>query len=330
VLPAVVACGGPDKPAQSGANAADTEATVSKGAGDVPTSNSPEVAKGIEAFDKGDLTTAQSSFEGALQKDPKDVVALYNLGKTHEKAGHKVQAEESYRSALKMRPDFADAAVSLSALYVDQNNFDEASAICRDALKKHPENGGLHMNLGLALAAKNDADNAGKEFEEALKHSPEDVNFHYTYGHWLGVWSIRDPMLKERALEHLRFAMRSEDVGILAGVGHEMRLLREVNGCIQALDRAIGQKDAAELRFERGLCKLGQKDNAGAITDFQAAVASDSKAPLPHYWLGFAFANADKSKDAVGEFKTYLKLDPTGPQAKAAEEKIKILEKKKK
>jgi len=64
---------------------------------------------------------------------------------------------------------------------------------------------------------------------------------------------------------------RQHDVGVLAAVGHEALLLRAVGLCVAAFDKAIAGKDLAELRTERGLCKLGSKDPDGAMADFAAA-----------------------------------------------------------
>lgn len=326
------ACG-PDKPAQSGFDPPLPTGPAyvppggpggPGGAKSAPTSDSPDVARGVGAFEKGDYAGAQAAFEAALKTNPNDAVAHFNLGLTLEHANKLADAEKSYKEALRIRPDFADVAVALSSLYLSAEppRADEAASVARAALEKHPENGSLHFNLGVALAPKDQA-GATKEFEDALAKTPNDANAHFTYGHWLGVWGQKD-----KAVEQLKLATKTSDVGILAAVGHELLLLRDAAGCIAAYDKAIAGKDAAELRTERALCKLASKDEDGALADLKAAVAAEPKYPLAHYWLAMRLAAAGKLVDAIGEFDTYLKLAPDGAKAKDAAAHKKELEAK--
>jgi Tfp pilus assembly protein PilF len=335
---ATAACGGPDKPTQAGGvdpplptGPSTSGVGVPPGPGSMPgaqsapTSDSPDVARGVAAFDKGDFAGAQAAFEAAIKANAKDSVAHFNLGLTLERANKAADAEKEYLAALQLRPDFADVSVTLSSLYLNAEppRADDAVSVAKAGLDKHPENGALHFNLAVALAAKSDQAGATKEFEEALKRTPADANARFTYGHWLGAWGQKD-----KALEQLKLALKTSDVGILAAVGHEMLLLREPAGCIAAYDKAIAAKDAAELRTERALCKLASKDEDGALADFKAAVAADPKYPLAHYWLGMRLAAGGKLVDAIAEFDTYLKLAPDGAKAKDAAAHKKDLEAK--
>ena len=119
------------------------------------------------------------------------------------------------------------------------------------------------------------------------------------------------------------------DVAMLATIGHELLVLRAVVECVATFDKAVLLKDAAELRTERGLCKLGAKDKAAALADFQAAVSKEPGYALSHYWLGALQLQASKPKEAQAELETYLKLAPTGPKAAAAKDLLSKIAKKK-
>jgi tetratricopeptide (TPR) repeat protein len=312
------ACG-PAKPAQSGDptlsdGPAGPAGTPASGAAP-PASNSPDVVRGVRASEAGDWATAQSAFEAAVKANPNDAVAQYNLGLAYEHAKRPADAETAYKAALAARADFADAAVALSSLLLtgDPPRLDAAATVVQAALAKHPENGGLQFNLGVILATKGDQPGATKAFDAAVKSSPDDANAHFTYGHWLGVWGNT-----AGAEAQLGAALGSTDVGVLAAVGHEALLLRAVGLCVAAFDKAIAGKDLAELRTERGLCKLGSKDPDGAMADFAAAVKDDANYPLGHYWLGVALASHGKLKEAIAELDAYLKLAPDGAKAKDA------------
>ncbi len=333
---ALAACGGPDKPTQSGGvdPPLPTGPSTSTGRGPTgpgvgkqapPASDSPDVVRGVSLFEKNDLEGASAAFGAAIKANPKDAVAHFNLGLTLEAMKKLGPAEQAYKEALRLRPDFADVALALSTLYLNGEppRADEGATVARAAIEKHPEVGGLHFNLAVALATKGDQPGATKEFEDALGRTPNDANARFTYGHWLGVWGAKD-----KAVEQLKLALKSTDVGVLAAVGHEMLLLRDAAGCVAAYDKAIAAKDMAELRTERALCKLATKDEDGALADLKAAVAADAKYPLAHYWLAMRLAAAGKLVEAIAEFDAYLKLAPDGAKAKDAAAHKKDLEAK--
>jgi Tfp pilus assembly protein PilF len=99
--------------------------------------------------------------------------------------------------------------------------------------------------------------------------------------------------------------------------------------CVPTLDKAIGIKDAAELRTYRALCKLGAKDESGATADLQSAVTKDINYAPAHFYLGNAMARQQKWDDAIKEYEAYLKIEPTGPLAKQANDRMDLAKKKK-
>ena len=327
----LAACGGKEEPKAPLAPRASATAPPALGA-DLPppgktevTAMSDNVAKGMKALDSGDLISAKAYFDAAVRKNPGDVDALYYEGYTAEKSGDKAGAEKSYRDALKVKSDHEGAAVNLSGIDDEAQKYDEASNICRNALAKHPDNPSLHLNLAIALAGKADQPGATKEFDQAIAINGNDPMYHLVYGHWLGTWKQTD-----QALAHLRAArpMAADNIGMLAAIGHEMHMIHAFSDCVPTFDKAIAMKDAAELRTERAACKLGAKDDAGALADLQAAVANEPTYAPAHYYLGGALASGGQFKPAIAEYATFLKLSPSGPLAKAATDKIKLCNQK--
>ncbi len=329
----ILACGGSKKEPQTaaGAPAGTAPATSSTTAPDMPstgegpTNVSDNVTKGMKALDAGDLVAAKAYFDAALRKNSKDVDALYYLGYTAEKSGDKAAATKAYKEALKLRPDYEGAAVNLSGIQDEAQQYDDAAAVAQAALSKHPDNASLHLNLGIALAGKGDQAGATKEFDQGVSLAQSDPMYHLVYGHWLGVWKQGDA-----ALAQLRAArpLAGDNVGVLAAIGHELHLIKAFADCVPTFDKAINIKDAAELRTERAACKIGAKDEAGALADLQAAVQSEPGYAPAHYYLGGELARGGKFKEAIGEYQAFLKLEPTGPLAKAANEKIRLAKQK--
>ena len=69
--------------------------------------------------------------------------------------------------------------------------------------------------------------------------------------------------------------------------------------------------------------------NAGNMADakaqFQKAVAADPNHADAHFYLGNAWVGEGNFGEAVKEFETYVKLAPSGPNAKQAQDAITAL-----
>ena len=316
------ACAGASSaaPPSSGASASGPSgapAETAAGASDAPAS--PELSAGIKAFDAGNYPDARKAFEAATKKNPNDYEAFHNLGLACEKLGDKPAAEAAYKAALALKPDLDGAAVSLSSIYLDTGRVDDALAVGRAALSKHPASAPLHENVGIALASRNDQDTAMHELEEAVKLQPSDPMFQFALAHWLNVWHVRG------AAPHLDAArdLVKDDYAMIASIGHEYRMAGEFDACVKTFEKAIALKDGGEVRTGRALCRLGLKDEKGALDDLQAAVAKEPTYPTAHYYFGTRLAVAKRFKEAAAEYAKYLELAPTGSLAKPATERLK-------
>ena len=294
-------------------------------AGSVQNAPNGDLEKGIAALDRGDVAGAKQSYQEMIKKNPKDGEAYHLAGLIAEKEGKKDLAEKAYKRALELKPDLDASSVNLSAMLIEAEKYDDALAVSRAAIAKHADNAALHSNAALALAGKGDQAGSTKEFDEASRLAPSDPLVLFTYAHWLGTWKQTDA-----ALAKLRAArpLAKDDVGVLAAIGHEMRGIGAFGDCVPTFDKALAVKDLAELRTERGLCKLGAKDNAGALADLQAAVTKDPSYAPAHFYLAGRMAQAGDLQGAIGEYGTYVKLAPSGPMVKTAQERIKFAKEK--
>lgn len=292
---------------------------------EAPASASSEVAAGMKLLEAGNLTGAREQFEGALQKNPKDADAQYYVGVTYEKAGEKPKAEAAYKAALALKPGHEAAAVNLSAGYIDAGKFGDAIQVCQAALAALKKSGQVSLNLGLAYASAGQTADAATALEDASTQLPKDPMVALSHGMWLGKWKKTDAA-KARLIAARELA--GGDLGVLASAGFELKNIGAFSDCIVALDRAIEKKDAAELRTYRALCKMGQSDKAGALSDLEVAVKNEPKYAPAHFYLAGQVLQNKKKVEAIAHYEQYLALEPQGPLAASAQERIKILKKK--
>jgi Flp pilus assembly protein TadD len=322
----VLACGGSSPTPQTPAEASPAAALSSEPPASSPPQTSPppspDLLAGIKAFDAGNYADARKSFEAATHKSPSDYDASYNLGMACEKVGDPSCAEAAYKSALAAKPDLETAAAELCALYVDAGRFDDAIAVGRAGLAKHPSSGPLHENVGVGLASRGDQDGAVRELRAAVDGQPAQPMYRLTLAHWLNAWHSPGAVAE---LDQAR-DLAKDDYGMIASIGFEYRLAGDFAACEKMFDRAIHMKDGGEVRTQRALCKLGEKDEKATLEDLRAAVAAEPTYAPAHYYLGGRLAIAKKFKEAAAEYTKYLELAPNGSLAKAARERLKAAE----
>jgi tetratricopeptide (TPR) repeat protein len=281
--------------------------------------HAPEFTTGLAAFDQGDYAGARKAFEAASKSNPNDYDALWNLGQSCEKLGDVPAAAAAYKAEIAIKPDADRAAAELANLYVGTGNTDEALATATAGLAKHPGSAVLHAAMGVALATRGDKDPAIQQFNQAIQVAPGDPMLSYTYAVWLNKWHVRGaaPLL-DTALPLVK-----NDFPMLVSIGHEYRLAGEFDSCVRTFDTAVKSHDGGEVRTERALCKLGLKDEAGALTDLKSAVTTESSYPQAHFFLAGRLASTKHFKEAALEYAAYLQLAPSGSLADQANERLK-------
>ncbi|MCL2724548.1 MAG: tetratricopeptide repeat protein [Polyangiaceae bacterium] len=325
---ALAACGAPSSPAKSVPDAKGTLNTSADVAASAPgASSNDDIAKGTAAVKAEDWATARAAFEAAIKKNPKQADAYYYLGLAMDKTGDRVAAEKNYKEALLLAPDLDEAAENLTAIYIEAKRFDDAIMLARRTLERHSDNADMQLNLAVALSGKGYVNAATKAFDDAIKLSPNDARYYLAYAQHLTA-----AKKTSEAVAKLKQAQRvaGDDPVLLGTIGFELRTARAVPECIEAFDKAISFKDNADFRTNRALCKYAAKDKAAAVVDLKVALHKEPNFAPAHYWLG-SWLHADgRFADAIAEYDAYLKAEPSGPMAKAAEAKRQLAKEKKK
>ena len=292
-----------------------------------PPVHAPAFDLGTKAFEVGDYASARDDFMTAAKANPADYLALWGLGQSCEKLGDGSAAAIAYRAELRVKPD-ADAAIAqLANLYTAEGRVEDALALATQGLASVPGSAALHGAIGNALATRGDAtrgdqDAAIAQYVQAVEREPTNSLLQFTFAVWLNRWHIRG------AAAHLDAArdLGKNDYPMMVSIGHEYRLAGELESCVKVFDGLLAKTDRAEPRTERALCKLGLKDEPGALKDLRGAVAAEPSYPQAHFFLAGRLATARKFADAATEYRAYLQLAPEGSLAGQATERLKLAE----
>jgi Flp pilus assembly protein TadD len=88
--------------------------------------NDATILVGIIDLSAGDPSRAAQSFRRALDRDPMDPVATYDLALTADRLGHSGEAREGYLATLRLAPGLVEARYNLAVLLLRAGARDEA------------------------------------------------------------------------------------------------------------------------------------------------------------------------------------------------------------
>jgi Flp pilus assembly protein TadD len=316
-LSSLAGCSGSTPPAQNASADAPSLEDDDRAAAVTPaTASSAKVKEGMDAIQAQDFAKAKTVLEAATKDNPKDPQAAFYLGVALEALGDAKGAADSYRHALENDPKLTEASTNLSGVLLDQGDAQGALAAAEAGLKVAPKSPSLRRNRAVALDQSGSKD-AVAAFKDAVEVAPSDKEVQYLYAEALAK-SGDDA----NAVAQLKPLLGSDDVAVLASTGRLFGKLKDYDDCVAALDKAIGSKDVAELRVQRGICKHGKKDDKGAEDDFTAAIKSDANFAAAHYYLGMSKKAHGDKKGAKAELTKASELDASGPVGAKAKKEL--------
>jgi Tfp pilus assembly protein PilF len=285
----------------------------------VAAASSAKVQQGIDAIQKEDFVGAKAVLSEARKEAPKDAQAAYYLGVALQSLEDAPGARKEYEAALALDAKLTEASINLSQIQLEAGDAEHALATIDGALKTAPKQPDLLLNRAIALEALGKKEEALKAYGVAAAARPDDVELLIAYGELL-----RESGKTEESVAELRKTLSSEDPTLLAAAARQFGLNKAFPDCIAALDKAIKLKSSPDLLVRRGVCRHEVKDDAGALADYQAAIAVDANFPPAHYYVGMHLRTKDKKKalEHLDKAATLAKAEGVGPAAKREAEEL--------
>jgi Tfp pilus assembly protein PilF len=109
------------------------------------------VNAGLEAHSAGDLALAEENYNSALEYEPTNKFAFYNLALIDESDGNYGLAEDKYRSAIETDPKYGPALFNLAILRTASDDAKEAISLYERVVAADKKDAAAWLNLGLLL-----------------------------------------------------------------------------------------------------------------------------------------------------------------------------------
>ena len=125
---------------------------------------------------------AINQFKKALEIEPDDLNAHYNLGNAWLAVGRIDEAIVQFKKALEIEPDDADTYYNLGVALVRIGRSDEAISCFQKVIAFKPDNVGAYNNLGLVLFTQGRFAEASKAYRRTLELKPDYADAHFMLG----------------------------------------------------------------------------------------------------------------------------------------------------
>jgi tetratricopeptide (TPR) repeat protein len=130
-------------------------------------------AEGWKALESKDYAAAVQLFAKAVEANPKDYAALFNLALSYSLSGKEAEAIPVYRKVLELKPGLYEAELNLGILLLKQNKPDEAATLLQAAATSQPMEFRPVFYLAEALFAGGRYSNAVEAFQRATERDPK-------------------------------------------------------------------------------------------------------------------------------------------------------------
>jgi tetratricopeptide (TPR) repeat protein len=144
---------------------------------------------GVRYFQQGQYPAALARFQQAVQADPRNADAYYNLAATTHRMGlaHRdpnlmLQAEQYYNECLNLNPNHVDCHRGLAVLLTETGRTDKAFTLLRNWAAASPALPDARIELARLYEEYGDLDTAEKQLQQALQLNVASARAHAALG----------------------------------------------------------------------------------------------------------------------------------------------------
>ena len=295
----------------------------------------PEIAQAEDAIQKNDFSGAETLLKKAIEKDPNNYQAWFDLGFV---LNHLTRTDESiaaYRKSVAAKPDVFESNLNLGLMLARANN-PEAEPFLRAATTltptAHPAEGKARAWLALAHSLENKKpDDALEAYRKASELTPQDPEPHLSaallHERQKEFSDAETEYKKAMALDLHSTDPHSVEAAIgLTNIYMKSGRLGEAEPLLRQLAAQRPEDAGIHLQLGRVLVAENKKDDA--IAELQVALKlspADSEAQLE---LADLYAGAGKNDLAEGAYRALVAAQPKDAELHRGLGKALLLQKK--
>ena len=235
------------------------------------------LGQAIEAFQNGNIQSAEGLLKRLLQVDSKNIPALHVLGLIRASQDNHVEAVKFLKKAAALEPSDPSLQYNLAKALSSTANEKEALIHHQKAVKLMPQNPEAWLNYGKSLLALNRNEEAINTFNNALQ-----INAQYP-----------------EALLNKAIAFR---------------VLQKENEALTLIDQALSQNsELYEGWLNKAISLKALKQNEEALACFDRAIKINPEKKDAWISVGDTLQESSQLKDALACYEKVIELDPKSP-----------------
>ncbi len=263
----------------------------------------PEIAQAEDAIQKNDFAAAETLLKKAIDKDPKNYQAWFDLGFVLNRVGRTGESIHAYRQSVAAKPDVFESNLNLGLMLVRVNNPDGEQFLRAATVLKptaHVEEGQARAWIALAHSLENaKPEDALQAYRKASELTPKDPEPHLSAG-----------LLHERRNEFSDAEAEYKQVLMLDPHAADPHNNAAQKNDPHTMDPAITE---AAIGLTNIYMKANRLGDAEPLLRKLAAERADDFGI--HLQLGRVLEAEGKKDEAIAEFQTVAKLAPADSDA---------------
>jgi Flp pilus assembly protein TadD len=272
----------------------------------------PEIAQAENAIQKGDFAGAETLLKKALDTDPNNYQAWFDLGFTLNRLGRSDESIAAYRKSVAAKPEVFESNLNLGLMLVRTNNPD-AEQFLRAATTLKPtsnvEDGQARAWLALAhLLENNKPDDALQAYRKASELTPKDPEPHLS----AGLLYERQKEFSDAEAEYKRVLVldpKSTEAAIgLTNIYMKSGRLSDAEPLLRRL--AVERPDGSVIHLQLGRVLAAENKKDDAIAEMQAALKLAPEDSEAQRELVDLLTSAGKSDQAETVYRALVAAHP--------------------
>jgi len=264
-------------------------------------------AEGWKALEADKYEEAVQLFSKAVETDPKDYTAHFNLGLAYSMLGKDAEAIPAYRKALELKPGLYEAELNLGILLLKWKQAGEAVPPLKSAAEQKPKEFRPVFYLAEALFATGDFARAEQDYGTAAELDPKSAATQLG----LGRSKARQKRIEEGA-ENFRKAAEL-DASFSDALLELAELYEREGKAAEAIAIYLKFPDNAGARERAGELLLETKKPDEAIPHLLWA-AGKSPTPANRLALATAYVKTDQADKALPLMEQALAAEPSNTE----------------
>ncbi len=256
---------------------------------------------------------AREELEKALQMEPRNTKALFELGVVYQDIEETDKALSTFQTVLKLPAAPVEVYNRISNILFQQEDRQAAVDLLRQAVTQDPLNPKLQYYLGNAYRKQKTDGKAIESYIKAIQLDSDMAEPHFNLGMiYLNRKQVNDAILQFREVVRIR----PEDYETFLFLGRAYMRNGQIDQAVMVIEEAISLKsDFLEARLLLGEIYLRQAEPERAIDQLQVVQTYNPNDLRARELMGKAYAQAGQLERAIETFQDIITVAPDSVSA---------------